>query len=194
MKFFEKYFDNFLLVLAVFIGLANFNNAHANSTTVLGPLPVPTSVNYGNTFTIPATGGETFHDAYFFTIPDGIANSVTSTISSGSFLNINNVDARLFSGHSNPTGSIPGGAITGWGTVVTLFPGVTVSTTVLNPTVLLAGDYTLQIRGTVTGSAGGSYAGVLNLTPVPEAETYAMFLAGLGLMGLISRRRKFGVS
>lgn len=30
----------------------------------------------------------------------------------------------------------------------------------------------------------------LNIAPVPEPETYAMFLAGLGLMGGIARRRK----
>ena len=46
---------------------------------------------------------------------------------------------------------------------------------------------------TVTGTNGGSYAGVLNLTPIPEAETYAIFLAGLGLMGFISRRHKLGL-
>ncbi|MEO5933631.1 MAG: FxDxF family PEP-CTERM protein [Duganella sp.] len=28
------------------------------------------------------------------------------------------------------------------------------------------------------------------VTPVPEAETYAMMLAGLGLMGVVARRRK----
>ena len=28
-------------------------------------------------------------------------------------------------------------------------------------------------------------------TPVPEPETYAMLLAGLGLMGIVTRRRKF---
>lgn len=31
-----------------------------------------------------------------------------------------------------------------------------------------------------------------NVTPVPEPETYAMLLAGLGLMGVISRRRMKG--
>ena len=190
MKFFEKYFDNFLLVIAVFIGLANFNNAHADSTTSLGTLSVPTSVNYGNSFS--SASATPFYDAYYFTIPDGNANSVTSTISSGSLLGISGLQARLFSGHSNPTGTLPNGAITAWGNVVNVLPGVNIETVVLNSTSLLAGNYTLQIRGTVDGFAGGSYAGVLNLTPVPEAETYAMFLAGLGLMGFISRRRMLG--
>jgi hypothetical protein len=31
---------------------------------------------------------------------------------------------------------------------------------------------------------------VVNLAPVPEPETYAMMLAGLGLMGIMVRRRK----
>jgi hypothetical protein len=31
-----------------------------------------------------------------------------------------------------------------------------------------------------------------SVTPVPEPETYAMFMAGLGLIGFIARRRKNG--
>jgi hypothetical protein len=29
-------------------------------------------------------------------------------------------------------------------------------------------------------------------TPVPEPETYGMLLAGLGVLGLVARRRKLG--
>ena len=32
--------------------------------------------------------------------------------------------------------------------------------------------------------------GTLSISPIPEPETYAMLLAGLGLMGFIARRRK----
>lgn len=44
------------------------------------------------------------------------------------------------------------------------------------------------------GAAGdGMYSvsevSVLGVSAVPEPETYAMFLAGLGLMGFMSRRR-----
>jgi len=37
-------------------------------------------------------------------------------------------------------------------------------------------------------SSGGAYT--VTLAPVPEPESYAMLLAGLGLMGFIARRRK----
>lgn len=36
----------------------------------------------------------------------------------------------------------------------------------------------------------GSIIADINVTAVPEPETYAMFLAGLGLMGFVARRRK----
>jgi len=44
---------------------------------------------------------------------------------------------------------------------------------------------------TLTNEAGfGSKVGITSVTPVPEPETYAMMLAGLGLIGAIARRRK----
>jgi hypothetical protein len=189
MKYFEKYFDNLVLVLAVFLGLANFNNAHANTITNLNIGALPTSAVYGNSFTMASS--ELFYDAYYFSIPDGFANAVTTTVNVGSFLGISGLQARLYSGHSNTIGTVGGSIISPWATMVNPIPGVSVETVVLSPTnPLLAGNYTLQVRGTVTGSGGGSYAGTLNLTPIPEAETYAMLLAGLGLMGVVSRRRK----
>ena len=52
-----------------------------------------------------------------------------------------------------------------------------------------AGTYWLCVAGTSTGTA--SYSGSLSaISPVPEAETYSMMLAGLGLMGFVARRRK----
>lgn len=55
-----------------------------------------------------------------------------------------------------------------------------------------AGSYYLQVTGISTGSMGGLYSGALNVSSVsavPEPETYAMLLAGLGLIGTIARRR-----
>lgn len=46
-----------------------------------------------------------------------------------------------------------------------------------------------------TGGANGSsvYADNFTITPIPEPETYAMLLAGLGLLGFTARRRKQNV-
>lgn len=55
---------------------------------------------------------------------------------------------------------------------------------------LAAGNYTLKLTGT-SYSAGSSFSGsyVLNTTAVPEPESYALMLMGLGLLGLIARRK-----
>ena len=45
------------------------------------------------------------------------------------------------------------------------------------------------ITGVNTGAVGATGQGV-PVTPVPEPETYALMLAGLGVMGFIARRRK----
>ena len=55
--------------------------------------------------------------------------------------------------------------------------------------ILAPGQYDLQLNGQVLGSVGGSYGGTIQAGVVPEPETYAMLLAGLGLVGLIARRR-----
>ncbi len=53
---------------------------------------------------------------------------------------------------------------------------------------LAAGSHTLEIKG-FASAGGASYGGNIGVTAVPEPETYAMLLAGLGLMGAIARRR-----
>lgn len=53
---------------------------------------------------------------------------------------------------------------------------------------LQAGWYTMFIGGSNHASASSDY--ILSVAAVPEPETYAMFLAGLGLLGVVTRRRK----
>ncbi len=55
---------------------------------------------------------------------------------------------------------------------------------------LSAGDYYYQVTGAVMGNKGGGYQLFSEVSPVPEPETYAMLLAGLGLVGFMVRRRK----
>lgn len=52
---------------------------------------------------------------------------------------------------------------------------------------LLAGDYVLHVSGLTTGTS--SYNVAFAAAPVPEPGSYAMILAGLGLVGFMARRR-----
>ena len=52
-----------------------------------------------------------------------------------------------------------------------------------------AGSYYLNVNGIGNGSLGGLYNGSISVAAVPEPETYAMLLAGMGVMGFIARRR-----
>jgi len=54
---------------------------------------------------------------------------------------------------------------------------------------LVAGDYSLRLTGNAQASGIGFYSMYGNIGPVPEPESYAMFLAGLGIIGAMVRRR-----
>ena len=51
----------------------------------------------------------------------------------------------------------------------------------------ISGPAYIQVTGVTDGGNGGVYAGAI--AAIPEPETYAMLLAGLGLMGAVVRRR-----
>ena len=53
------------------------------------------------------------------------------------------------------------------------------------------GKYSLSIAGfKLNPGVSASYGGNISINPVPEPETYAMLLAGLGMIGFSIRRRK----
>ncbi len=52
------------------------------------------------------------------------------------------------------------------------------------------GSYYYEIKGTVVGLKCGTYTVDSYISAVPEPETYAMLLAGLGLIGFSARHRK----
>lgn len=53
---------------------------------------------------------------------------------------------------------------------------------------LTPGAYSLTISG--NAGSGASYGGNVVLTPIPEPETYALLLAGLGVVGFVAARRR----
>jgi hypothetical protein len=192
--------------LAVAASLSSWS-ANAQTAPVgpsdLGLLNVPFTISYGDTFTSPqpavGTSPYTFTDAYTFTIGGAAAyDSFTATINLGNVLNIANFQAALFNG--TPLASLFGGTGAGSHT------GYTGSTSgvvaglawnsgsggfiTLSAPSLAAGSYTLEVRGKVAGTSGGSYAGVMNLAPVPEASNVALMLAGFGVFGVVAARRR----
>jgi hypothetical protein len=167
-----------------------------NQTTNLGSLVLPTSYNYGNSFGAGATfaGGTTttFYDEITFTVTGSVADSITSTINLGLTLGISGLQARLFNGAGPYDSAAPGSFMDlAWGTSVTYVPGITGTTVVLPPVTLNAGTYTLEIKGTVSGTGGGSYAGVLNVAAIPEPETIGLMMVGLALLAVaVARKRR----
>lgn len=140
------------------------------------------------------TKGKTFEDTYTFTIGSGFDSSasLTSTfIGATKDLVITGFSLNKYSGAlSNVTSTVFGineGVSIDPVTHLPL-PKVKDSWS-LDGASLSMGTYFLQVNGKVLGVQGGSYGGDVTISAVPEAETYAMLLAGLGLVGFVARRK-----
>jgi len=148
----------------------------------LGNLSIPVSINYGNTFLSSST--TQFYDDYLFNISTASVDSITSTISLGTYFGIDGLEARLFNSS---------GTLEKWSTPISINQsGINETVAVISPINLGSGDYTLEVRGIVSGSAGGSYAGTLNIAPaapVPEMAQWVMLLMGLLMATFAIARR-----
>jgi hypothetical protein len=156
------------------------------------------SYSYGNT--VSASNGGTaltgapgygFYEDYVFTVAAGTVDSISSTIALGSISGISGLQARLYNAAGNSTlpvlGAPAGGAVDAW-SISSSSPNYTVN--VIPTTTVAAGTWVLEIRGTVSGTSNGSYAGVFNATPVPLPAALPLLLSGLGCLGLWGRRKR----
>lgn len=165
---------------------------------------VPGQYNYADSFSSPEASGKIagsdiyggatygnlgsagFIDDYFFQISPASADAVSATISNGTFA-VSNLFATIYSLSANAGGLVleqPVGTVY-YGDITASGPATLVQ---INPVTLAAGSYVLQISGTSSGSAGGSYTGTLNLSPVPLPPSLPLLLTGLlGFAGLILR-------
>jgi hypothetical protein len=177
---------------------SNGGSPATGSSQIVNLPTVAGSYTFGNGFggqtsAIPGSPGigYGFYDDFVFTIGGAQANSIASTIDLVN-LSIADLQVRLYSlsGNSLPTLGAPvGGAIVSWSTPIS-GPGFSATVAVLPLTTLAPGTYVLEVRGNVTGSGGGSYAGTLNLTPAPVPLPAAAWLliSGLGFVGSLARR------
>ena len=188
MKFFVKSMAAPAFALA--IGL-NAGAAQAFTST-------PLNFHGGITasFSNDTIGMNSFADYFSFSLPVYASGSGGSTdlgagISFGSSF-VPNVAFSNFSLYSvGGSGSLTLVPTTG-GLSSSTWNGITYQDT--QGTVYFSGlsqgtEYAFYIAGSGT-QVSSSYSGTVTLSPVPEPRTYAMLLAGLGLVGFTAFRRK----
>lgn len=173
------------LLLAGYMG-----SAVAAGPSYLGNLSGQT-VGIANTYYISSSlfpSGSTFADIYSFDIsPVSVAVGTSVTI---------NLDLPFLSGPEFELSNMMIQFADAFGTLIVADAQSDAADTTLSvaATLPMANDYKFIVSGKVTGTLGGSYGGVLQAIsvayPVPEADTYALMGLGLGLVGLLARRRK----
>lgn len=142
--------------------------------------------------------GESFTDALAFNIPsaDLVAKIVSFEV--GTFTTFGNLTGALYRGvdaNSYPASCKPSCNAIGFQFVTNLGGGSN-SWTSLPITLTQPGYYFAVVAGQtqISGSIGGAYIGQItlsdvNISAIPEASGWAMLIAGLGIVGLVSRRR-----
>jgi len=162
------------LIASVALGVASLAS---HAVTDLGPVPPTASFS--------STIGGAFEEEWEFSLTS--LSNVTAAA-----LNVS------FSILGNSTGSITGFTVLlddvvllGSSSNTNVGPGVTLTTQVkAGFAQLSAGVHTLTVSGTGVTGGFATYSGYIQAVPVPEPETYAMLLAGLGVVGFLSRRRR----
>ena len=162
---------------ATFLGLT-YKNSTFDATTADGFLSIgaaPTTPNFNNLGSFSLTGapfrynGEHFDLRVTFTAPPGTTpNSVViEDVLTGTVSSINN--GGVFIDFDNTVKNFAFGSGDTSGTFSFFVNDLSVT----------AGQ-TVAVTGTIMSQ----------VTPVPEPETYALMMAGLGALGFVARRRK----
>ena len=168
-------------VLSIFAVLC-FGIGSASASSLYGPSFSHNGANWDAIFGNNNVTGA-FNDIFPFYLPAGAGGDGGGSVISGFAQTGPDVYITRFTLFDITTNTIiDTGSLTPGIFKAISFPGP------LNPT----DHYALVVKGGLlpAGHGSGSYAGNFHISPIPEPETYAMLLAGLGLLGFMARRRK----
>ena len=123
-----------------------------------------------------------FSDSIFFSLPAALNLLFNTTVSNNNTAALAITDGLVALYADGPISDTLHGSFA--------FTGATgVSSHEFDP--VNAGNYFYRITGVASGTSGGLYNVTSTVTtPVPEPQTYALLLAGLGVIGFVARRRR----
>jgi hypothetical protein len=170
--------------LGLLLASSSASAATVGNIVDLGTL---STAHIGSTYTIGTSGlaiGDSFIDTYLFDIASDYAFAVGTTVSIdiANLYQIGNLAARFLRADD----TLISNAFT---LTSTTNNGIQVNSLYLDTTLPAGNDYKFVVSGTINGTVGGSYGGVLQATPIPEADSYLLMLAGLGCIGIAIRRK-----
>jgi hypothetical protein len=180
----------------------NVGTIAPGNTLFVGDAGSPTNILglNSNLYNNSTTATKTFFDDFVFTLPTALSlYSIDVSLNTSTFAGISGFSESLYSGgYAGPSFST-----TNTNPLVPSNLIVSTSSNTLSFSNLAAGTYTLQFSGTLAAATTkpvfglpttvptvGAYASLISVSAVPEPESYAMLIAGLGLIGAAVKRRE----